>query len=320
VKKALLSLALTLVAANAAFAQIATPGGTSLPVVPHGPYYLAEAYPATSSVRDTGIPCRGDAVFSDNASFCGGVQGADNTTAAPGILALQEVGTGQRRLDVNCFVTIPTGNIGPAYVQSYRLFKRIPGSQKCPETYRNQVYFQTGGQVRTWWSLIYTQPGTQFVLELTVRTLTPNFQPALHVDPWTWEVQATFDSLRDVIDVLHSNAIGTTEIPCIASQDMYNALKASVALIETPILATIPSRADAQDQLFNMEALIVSFCAFTDCFIADDVFSAYFPPTNDMQFGNAGFTGIIDTIENPCCCKLLADLESIALCYGIILP
>jgi hypothetical protein len=320
VKKAILSLALTLIAANAAFAQTAIPGGTSLPVASHGPYYLAQAYPAASSVRTTGILSRGDAVFAANAGFRGADQTTDNTSAAPGVLCLAEVGTGQRRLDVNAFVTIPTGNLGPAWVQSYRLFKIIPGSQKCPETYRNQTYFQTGGQVRCWWSLVYTQPGTRFVLEVTVRTLTPNFQPSLHVDRWTWEVQATFDSLRDVIDVLHSNAIGTTEIPCIASQDMYRALEASVGLIETPILATIPNRAAAQDQLFNMEALIVSFCAFTDCFIADDVFSSYFPPTNDMQFGNAGFTGIIDTIENPCACKLLADLEAIALGYGIIIP
>ena len=145
----------------------------------------------------------------------------------------------------------------------------------------------------------------------------------LHIDRWTWEVQATFESLRNVIDVLHSNTIGTNEVPCIASEDMYRALQASVDLIEAeinPAAPGLPDRAGAQDELFKMEALIVSFAAFTDCFLADEVFSAAFPPSNDIQFGNMGFTGILDSLENPCACKLLADLEAIGLCYDITSP
>ena len=30
--------------------------------------------------------------------------------------------------------------------------------------------------------------------------------------------------------------------------------------------------------------------------------------------------GIIDTPENPCCCKLLVDIENLALDYGIVSP
>ena len=39
-----------------------------------------------------------------------------------------------------------------------------------------------------------------------------------------------------------------------------------------------------------------------------------------MTFGNQGsaIAGIIDTIENPCCCKLLVDLEWITLRNGLV--
>jgi hypothetical protein len=46
------------------------------------------------------------------------------------------------------------------------------------------------------------------------------------------------------------------------------------------------------------------------------------PPGNLAQTVFLGkgsaVAGIIDTIENPCCCKLLVDLEWIAIREGII--
>jgi hypothetical protein len=136
-----------------------------------------------------------------------------------------------------------------------------------------------------------------------------------------WEVVVSFESLQAVIDVLHQNALGTTEVPCIASEDLYQALKDSVEAIRTQIMPPGPRDvAAAQDELFELEALIISFTAFTDSFVAESVFSAAFPPSNDIQFGDLGFTGIVDTVENPCGCKLLADLEAIGTCYGITGP
>jgi hypothetical protein len=236
------------------------------------------------------------------------------------VFALQTVGGGGDpvRLDVNCFVSCPDGQTQP-FVQNVRLVKEIPGSGKCPNTFAPRTFFQFGvSGIRTWWTLIYTQPGTTFTLEVTVRCLTPNGQPAIHQDIWKWKVVVTFASLRAVIDVLHTNTLGTTEVPCIASEDMFLALRDSVGRIEEKINADVPDVVGAQDELFNMEALIISFTAFTDCFVAENVFSQAFPPSNDMQNGDFGFTGIIDTIENPCACKLLADLEALALCEGII--
>jgi hypothetical protein len=319
VKKALLSLALALISTSA-FAV--TAGSVPIPVTNHGTRLLAEAFPGSSGPLETHPSCDTGAdpnVIQDNGTFCGLDNTGDNIESVPGVFSLATTGNMPVRLDVNCFVTCPDGQTQP-FVQSFRLKKEIPGSGKCPNTFAPRTFFQFGSQVRTWWTLIFTQPGTTFTLELTVRCLTPNGMPQLHIDRWTWKVVATFESLRQVINVLHTGALGTTEVPCIASEDMFRALQASVDQIQEKIEAPVPDVVGAQDALFNMEALIISFCAFTDCFVAEEVFAERFPPSNDIQQGDFGFTGIIDTIENPCCCKLLADLEFIAVCEGIVTP
>jgi hypothetical protein len=323
VKKALLSLALAVFSVNMAFAATAKAGGTELPRIgPDGrTFFLSEAYPATSGRLETDDPCS-HGTIEENSPFCGVDHvGPNNIKAVPGVFALKSTGGDGSpvRLDVNCFVSCPDGQTQP-FVQSYRLIKNVPGSGKCPTTFAPRTFYQFGGGVRTWWTLIYTQPGTTFTLELTVRCLTANGQPTLHIDVWKWEVVVTFQSLRAVIDVLHTNTIGTTEVPCIASEDMFAALKDSVDLIEDAINAAVPDVVTAQDELFRMEALIISFTSFVDCFDAEAVFSQAFPPSNDIQLGDNGFTGIIDTVENPCACKLLADLEALALCEGIVTP
>jgi hypothetical protein len=325
VKKALLSLALAVLSVNAAFAVTATAGGTPITVIPHTNRLLAEAFPGSSSALLDSSGCFPGETIEPNFPFSGEgqLEGSenDNIQSVPGVFSLASTtsDSGIVRLDVNRFVTCPEGQSQP-FVQSFRLKKEIPGSGKCPGTFAPRTFFQFGGGVRTWWTLIFTQPGTKFTLELTVRCLNGAGFPVLHIDRWVWEVVATFESLRQVINVLHTNAIGTTEVPCIASEDMFIALKDSVTRIEEKITADVPDVVGAQDELFAMEALIISFTAFTDCFVAEEVFSQFFPPSNDIQFGDFGFTGIIDTIENPCACKLLADLEFIALCEGIVTP
>jgi hypothetical protein len=325
VKKALLSLALAVLSTTAFAANpVAGVNSVQIPVNDHGTRLIAEAFPGNSLPLDTKPSCESGAVeggvIFNNGTFCGDVVSGDNIKSVPGVLSLQTKDGTPVRLDTNCFVTCPEGQTQP-FVQSFRLKKEIPGSGKCPNTFAPRTFFQFGGKVRTWWTLIFTQPGTTFTLELTVRCLTPNGMPALHIDRWTWKVVATFESLRQVINVLHTNTLGTTEVPCIASEDMFLALQASVDAIEGKLTGgAVPDIVGAQDELFAMEALIISFCAFTDCFVAEEVFSQEFPPTNDIQFGDFGFTGIIDTIENPCCCKLLADLEFIAVCEGIVTP
>jgi hypothetical protein len=82
--------------------------------------------------------------------------------------------------------------------------------------------------------------------------------------------------------------------------------------------------------IFDFEALIVANCLFVEllnplvAFPGPAQFGApnFQPPGNLAQtvfFGQgSAVAGIIDTIENPCCCKLLVDLEWIALKQGIV--
>lgn len=317
-KKALLSLALTLVAANSAFAATAQSGGTSLPVETRLHAYIAEAYPVAEDFHQfpTG-DCTDNAEIAPNSRWTGGEnQGDTNSKAVGGVLSLATVGN-PPVLDVNAFADCSGYGVSP-FVQSFRLVKHIPGSDKCPTTYEEQKFFQFGSDVRTWWTLIYTQPGTTFTLDVTTRCLDTYGRPSIHIDRYIWEVVATFESLINVIDVLHSGALGTTEIPCISSEDMYNALVGCVEDLAAIEIVTPEDRYDAQNALFNCEALVIGFACFTDCFIPQDVFSALFPPANSLQFGDYGFTGLIDTLENPCACKILVDLEYIAKCYGIV--
>src|SRR5947209_7428518 len=109
---------------------------------------------------------------------------------------------------------------------------------------------------------------------------------------------------------------------------MYDALKKAQVRLAGAISGGGPT--DIGNAIFDMEALIVSNCLFVDVL---DPLQAF---PGGMQFGapniqppgnlaqsvaigtQASVAGIIDTIENPCCCKLLVDLEWIAIKNGII--
>jgi hypothetical protein len=367
VKKALLSLAVAGVAlsiAHEASAQTINNirvGQQALRTVFH-PSNSSCGFPITEAYLATELPFPG---FNNPGGIpgnpnvnCGPVQrnfrwtganspnlGSPNTTAAPGVLSFKERiynGSGntgasetRTRIDINVFILAPA-NFTNCFVQSFRLEKVIPPSRKCPVTYQSQTFVQFGNNVRTWWPLTYTQPGTTFTLWLTVvcqRNTFP-FDTDIHVERWRWIVVVTFESLQAVIDLLHQNPIGTSEIPCIAAENMYYALKGTVAQLEratfTPGSPTGTPRTSDSDRIaqqnivFNLEALITVFCVFGDCFESTALnpggaIFMTFPPSNDpqMSFGGA-LTGIIDTPENPCCCKLLVDVERLAEAYGIV--
>jgi hypothetical protein len=259
--------------------------------------------------------------------------------AVPGILSLRR--TAQFRLDASCFAVIPDGQQGPCHVQSFHLIKEVPGSFKCPDVYGtphfdsegNLVpyrFFQFGSGVRTWWSLNFTQPGTRFVLEVVSVCFSVNDnQPRVHKDVWVWRVLATVDTLLQSIELMHGGAISTLEIPCILSEDMYVALKDAAARLKSA-LAT-QGAFGIGNALFDMEALIVANCLFIEVLRPTLVFPGYpqfgqaaaQPPGNLAQtvFMNdygSSIAGLVDTIENPCCCKLLVDLEWIAIKAGVI--
>jgi hypothetical protein len=215
------------------------------------------------------------------------------------------------------------------------------------------TYNQFGPGVRTWWTLNFTQPGTKFILQVVAVcraapilgapdkltgqpvVISPGGQAQLHQDQWTWRVVADTNTLGYVIDLMHEGAVSTLEVPCIIGEDMYDALKKAQARLAGAVGAGDPN--GIGNAIFDMEALIVSNCLFTEVLDPLVFFRGpdqTFPdgttvpgisePGNlspTVTFPNGGgmaVAGIIDTIEHPCCCKLLVDLEWIAIKNGII--
>ena len=85
-------------------------------------------------------------------------------------------------------------------------------------------------------------------------------------------------------------------------------------------LRNAPTQAAQQDALFNMEALLFAFTAFGE-FVDPDTWFPGGPPSNLAPMTPwATTTGIIDTVENPCGCKLIVDLEYIGTALGIVTP
>jgi hypothetical protein len=313
-----------------AWASIDTSG---IPVQTRGVFNLAQVYPSTLG----GYPGAGIS----NAQTWGG--NCDSAllgqAAVPGVLSLRR--TDQLRLDANCFAVVPEGQMAPCFIQGFQLTKEVPGSFKCPDVYGlphfdadgkliPYRYFQFGSGVRTWWSLNFTQPGTRFVLEVTsVCSTADTGQPRVHKDVWIWRVVASTDTLLQVVELMHGGAISVLEVPCIIAEDMYVALK--TAALRLKKAADRGSQLEIGNALFDMEALIVANCLFIEVLRPTVVFPGpqqfgepgIQPPGNLAhtiyvgEYGSA-IAGIVDTIENPCCCKLIVDLEWIAIKNGII--
>jgi hypothetical protein len=337
---ALAALAVTVAPASA---QIKS-GDFAVPEVQRGAFNLAEAYPCIvgSYAANLGI--------ADQRLFTGVCTApAPTPGAAPGVLCLARRGFA---LDVNCFAVAREGEFN-CVVQAYRLFKLVPGSFKCPDVYGTPhfddkgnlipyAYVQFGTGVRTWWSLNFTQPGTRFILNVVSacqfipRDALGNPIPGagqqtrLHMDTWRFRVVASVETLANVIELMHTGAVSTLEIPCILAEDMYDALKSARQRLADAIASG--NQANIGNAIFDMEALIVANCLFIEVLNPVVTFPGtpqfgeavgFQPPGNLAQtvnFGGQGtaVAGIIDTIENPCCCKLLVDLEWIALRQGLV--
>jgi hypothetical protein len=267
---------------------------------------LAQAYPAMSHPLSDCIRRPGSKEPCINRTWCGERQRKEDDPLAPvpgravsGILSLCTVPSptmpDQRILDALAFATCPPGQRRPI-VDFVLLAKEVPGSAACPDPYSAATFLQFGEPfIRTWWALDFTQPGTRFTLDVTVRCLNKAGEEVTHIDRWVWQVVVTPESFQRVIDLLHSKALGTLEIPCIVSETTFRLLQQRAGEIRTAIEAGDSETARAA--ILSTEALLVASCLFLESL----------PPTPEPP---PGF-GIIDTPDYPCCCKLIVDLEAL---------
>lgn len=269
--------------------------------------------------------------------------------AVAGVLCLPTAGDPMNpRLNVNAFAMLAAGDDPnqPCYVQMVRLIKEIPGSIKCPDVYgtpvldingqptgqpaKTYVQFNATPQgIRTWWSLSYTMPGTKFSLEVTVvcrKQINGIEAPSIHVDRYSWIVVANADTLPVVINLEHVNTMGTMEIPCIVNEQAYCDLMAASGLIKQADLSG--SQSDRFTAVQTFEGLLEQYCTFVDFVDPTILFPGPVDPTTQLPTyqppsdlgtinGGQGSVGIIDSLEHPCCCKLLVDIEAIAQAWGV---
>lgn len=259
----------------------------------------------------------------------------------PGILSLATLP--DNLLNVNAFITCCPG--GVVNLSSVKLVKTVPGSQQFPGCFQPYTVTQNGrANIRTWWALDYTMPGTKFTLTLDGTCTTPGTpgggpricprhgpggsyrspcncnQPSNpgtpgattpYSDVWVWEVVANPDTFLLLIDLFRFPEIGQTEVPCIMDENVYDGLvvgakKVKEKVKQYELQRTAFNKAAAIDAILSLQAYILANTLSAD-WLDDAAQVINFPPGPFLPVG----AGILNTCENPCSCKLLVDLEAI---------
>lgn len=284
VKKALVlvALAIMVVALPASAARFATP------TVDHGTAYVYQCYWSCPS----GASC-----FAGYAGF-----GAPTVNAVPGILCIDP---GQ---DWKNFVTVAwdTSFQGKWFIKNVVLRKDIPEVGQCWDVFSagpNYPGFNQQGSpnIRTWWPLMYEAPGTKWTLTVTSGTQQPWQGGYIHQDVWKWEVDATLDSIKCLVELFNELAWGLCEIPLLGNRAFYADLTAQLDAIIAAYNAG--DLVGASQLMFDFENDLMDACV-TVC----------------PWYAPAQFVGIVNTAENPACCKLIVDSEFVAKKLGIFQP
>jgi len=222
----------------------------------------------------------------------------------------------------------PAGSV-PA-IQGVKLRKIEPRIPKCPDTYPGIDFTQTGiSGIRTFWALKYTPCDTIFRLDIELGCVRKDAEGRervheVRVNRFNFKVTVVPTTFRWVVEALHCQPLGLCEVPCITDEGLFQRLLLQADLIKNQGLGALAgSQSDLRalnDTLDRTEALIVKFCLFTfAAWGADDKTGALNPCSIFEAKGGPGFIpgnrtiekfgfGIVDTLENPCCCKLIADI------------
>jgi hypothetical protein len=225
----------------------------------------------------------------------------------------------------------PTGTT--PVLQGVKLRKVAPLVPKCPDTFPGEDFTQTGVTgIRTFWALKFTPCDTTFTLDLEIGcvgkdALGRERVQEVHVERFIFKVVVTADSLRWVIEALHCQPLGLCEIPCITDEGLFARLLEQADKIATQAKAAAGTpTADQQaslralnETLDRTEALIIKFCLFTFTAWGTDKGGDIIPCVIFQEKGGVGFIpgnktidtfgfGIVDTLEHPCCCKLIDDI------------
>jgi hypothetical protein len=217
----------------------------------------------------------------------------------------------------------PTGTT--PVIQGIKLVKTVPFIPKCPDVYPGATYVQTpmSTGLRTWFPLKHSPCETTFQLEIEFSCVGPDPRSGVRVvrevrvNRFNFRVVITPEVLSWVVHALHNEPLGVCEVPCITDEGLFQLLVDQATTINREFQGGASRIRQLNTAFDAMEATIVANCFFTlsvwqvsgtapnlvvnPCAIFGGTL-----PGNFTRITN-GF-GIVDTLENPCCCKLISDL------------
>ena len=280
---ALLGVVILLISAPAMAARL-----TAVPVT-HPEIPVFQAYPGNSG--------------GTNVAFLGYAgTGADVITSVPGILSIVP-GENWRNF---------VGTTIPYTIKNVVLRKQTPPIIQCADVFPVKTISQQGtANIRLWWPLMYEVPSTTFTLTILYGTSVPfdddgpgpNPPGYVHTEVWQWRVDATLESIKNVLELFHELPFGLDEVPLVSDEVLYPILQAKLDAVIAALAAGDTVTASLILGDFEMEVM--------DACIA--VSPAFPNPTGPG-------TGIANSLENPACCKLLADVEYVGFKLGILQP
>jgi hypothetical protein len=212
-------------------------------------------------------------------------------------------------------------------IQGVKLIKTEPLIPKCPDVYPGAtfvLYPQNQG-IRTWFPLKHTPCETTFRLEIEFACVGPDPRAGgvrvtrqVRVNAFNFVVKITPDTLSWVVHALHNEPLGVCEVPCITDEAFFQLLLNQSNNIRTAAAGLPGTVRTLNTALDVMEATIVNRCLFLISVAQVTTVGSTLVVNPCTLFGSAGlwgnFTvadfgwGIVDTLENPCCCKLISDI------------
>lgn len=197
-------------------------------------------------------------------------------------------------------------------LKNVTLRKSLPELGQCYDVFSsgpNYPGFSQHGtpNVRLWWPLMYDPPGTSWTLKIIYGTRSAVRFPGesapgyIHSDEWKWVVDTDIGRVKLFLGLARQLPFGLCEVPLLSNELVYRDLIAKLEEVEALVAAG--KTVAAGNALIDFEMMVEDLCTAI-C------------PDN----APAGFAGIVNTAENPVCCKLLADAEYIGKKLGILIP
>jgi hypothetical protein len=210
-------------------------------------------------------------------------------------------------------------------IQGVKLIKIVPRVPKCPDVFPGGTFVQTGlpgaggvvPGIRTWFPLKHSPCLTEFRLEVEYACV--NRPPLrgvreVRLNRFIFIVDITPDTLAWVVHALHNEPLGVCEVPCITDLGLFDLLLRQADEIRRRAAGGAADIRALNTAIDVMEATVVARCLFTlaawqqradGTIIPCALFAGELP--GNSTIARYGF-GIVDTLENPCCCKLISDL------------